>query len=111
MEHSTMASVFKRGSNWWIHYYVGGKSVSRSLKTGDERVAIQKKKQLEALGQLDQLAQPSNTPVRTVVQAYCEFLIRTRPRKSARNDITYLRSFFGTCCPALELGSRVPHKY
>ena len=43
-----------------------------------------------------------------VVQA-C--LAATRPRKSAKNDTSNLRAFFGQCCSALELGSRVPHKF
>jgi integrase len=106
-----MASIYKRGKVWWIHYVVGGKSVSRSLKTTSERTALEKKKKLEALDVIGQLAEPSCIPVIPFLQSFCEFLISTRTHKSAKNDISYLRSFFGPCCPALELGSNVPHKF
>lgn len=106
-----MASIYKRGKTWWIHYLVAGKSVSRSLGTTSERVAHEQKKKLEALDIIGQLAEPSRIPVAPFLQSFCEFLLATRTRKSAKNDISYLRAFFGPCCPALELGSKVPHKY
>ena len=108
---NAMASIYKRGKVWWIHYLLGGKSVSRSLKTTSGRTALDKKKKLEALDVIGQLAEPSNIPVVSFLQSFCEFLLSTRTRKSAKNDISYLRSFFGPCCPALELGSNVPHKF
>ena len=43
-----MASIYKRGRNWWIHYYVNGKSVDRSLHTTNERIACDRQKKLEA---------------------------------------------------------------
>lgn len=106
-----MASIYKRGKIWWIHYLLGNKSVSRSLKTSSVRVALEKKKRFEALNVIDQLGQPSKTPIVLFLQSFCEFLKKTRTPKSAKNDISYLRSFFGPCCPALELGSNVPHKF
>jgi integrase len=106
-----MASIYKRGKVWWIHYLVGGKSVSRSLKTTNGRTAAENKKKLEALDVIGQLAEPSNTSLTPFLQSFCEFLMSTRTHKSAKNDISYLRSFFGPCCPALELGSNVPHKF
>ncbi len=106
-----MASIYKRGKTWWIHYLVGGKSVCRSLKTTNERVALDKKKKLEALEVTDQLTEPSSTPVAPFLQSFCEYLLKTRTQKSAKNDISYLRGFFGPCCEALQLGSNVPKKY
>ena len=106
-----MASIYKRGRIWWIHYLIGGKSVSRSLKTTVHRVAVEKKKHLEALEVIGQLGTPSNISIGPFLQSFCEFLKTTRPHKSAKNDISYLRSFFGPCCPAMELGSRVPRKF
>ena len=97
-----MASIYKRGRIWWVHYLIGGKSVSRSLKTTSERVALEKKRRLEALEVTGQLPKPSNTPVDNLLESFCEFLWRTRTRKSAKNDISYLRMFFGPRCPALE---------
>lgn len=68
-------------------------------------------RKLEAADELDQLDAPSSTPIAGVVQDYVEYMKATRPRKSVKNDISYLRAFFGPCCAALEYGSRVPHKY
>jgi hypothetical protein len=45
-----MASIYKRRKIWWVHYLIGGKSVSRSLKTTDGRIAEEKKKRLEPFG-------------------------------------------------------------
>jgi integrase len=109
--NDAMASIYRRGRIWWIHYMLGGRSVSRSLGTTNQRVALEKKKKLEALDVIGQLAQPSKTPIVPFLQSFCEFLKNTRTPKSAKNDISYLRSFFGPCCPALELGSNVPRKY
>lgn len=88
-----MASIYKRGRVWWVHYVVGGTSVCKSLKTNDERVALSKKKRLEALDITEQLPQPSNTPIEPFLQSFCEFLTSSRTRKSAKNDMSYLRSF------------------
>jgi len=106
-----MASIYKRGPIWWIHYLVGGKSVSRSLRTSNERVALEKKRRLEALEVTGQLRKPSNTPFDDFRQSFCEFLCRIRTRKSAKNDISYLRMFFGPRCPALQPGSTVNHRF
>lgn len=106
-----MASIYQRGKIWWIHYSVGGKSVSKSLKTSNDRVAMDRKKKIEALEITHQLLEPSSTPITAFLQSFCEYLFKTRTRKSAKNDISYLRGFFGPCCPALQLGSNVPKKY
>ncbi len=47
-----MANIYKRGKNWRVHYYVNvnGKSVDRSLRTSNERVARDRKNNLEAAG-------------------------------------------------------------
>ena len=96
-----MASIYRRGKIWWIHYLVGGKSVARFLKTANERVALEEKKRLEALEVTDRLARPSSTSIEPFLQSFCEFLLATQTRKSAKNDLSYLRLFFGPCCEAL----------
>ena len=106
-----MASIYKRGKIWWIHYYVGKQSVDKSLKTTSRRVAIDRKKKVEALDLLGQLPSESRTPIEPFLQSFCEYLLATRTAKSAKNDLSYLRAFFGPRCPALELGSHVPQKY
>ena len=45
-----MASIYKRGKIRWAHYYVNGKSVNRSLRTTNERLARDRKKKPEAAG-------------------------------------------------------------
>jgi integrase len=106
-----MASIYRRKKTWWIHYYVGGRPVSRSLRTECQREALEKKKRLEALEVTDRLVRPSNSPIEPFLQSFCEFLRATQTRKSAKNDMSYLRLFFGPCCEALKLGSKVPHKF
>ncbi len=73
-----MASIYKRGNTWWIHYLLGNKSISRSLRTTNERVALEKKRKFEALDVIGQLAQPSNTPIVPFLQSFCEFLKKTQ---------------------------------
>lgn len=106
-----MASIYKRGKTWWVHYLVGGKSVCKSLKTTNERIALDRKKKLEAMEVTGQLVKPSNISIVPFLQSFCEYLGKTRTRKSAKNDFSYLRVFFGPCCPALHLGSNVPKKF
>ena len=106
-----MASIFKRGNVWWIHYYVANRSVCRSLHTTHERVALQRKTKYEALDALEQLSTPSKIPIKMILHDFSEFLQQTCTYKSARNDLSYLRQFFGPCCKALEFGSRVPRKF
>jgi integrase len=106
-----MASIYKRDKIWWVHYLVAGKSVARSLKTTNERVALEKKKHLEGLEMTGQLTRPSRIPLASFLQAFCEYLLSTRTRKSAKNDISYLRTFFGPCCAAMHFGSHVPRKF
>ena len=106
-----MASIYKRGNVWWVHYHVTGRSVCRSLKTTSQRVAEDKRKRLEALGVTDQLGGPSSTPIKPFLQAFSEYLLATQTRKGAKNDMSCLRQFFGPACEALEFGSRVPRKF
>ena len=96
-----MASIYQRGDVWWIHYLIGGKSVSRSLQTTNAREARVIQKQIEGLEATHQLAAPSNTPLDEFLVSLCAYLKTTRTGKSAKNDISYLRSFFGSDYQAL----------
>ena len=69
-----MASIYKRGKVWWIHYLVGEKSVSRSLKTTSGRIALEKKKKLEALDVIGQLALQRKVSSRINVAGVDNFL-------------------------------------
>jgi integrase len=64
-----MASIYKRGKTSWIHCYVNGKSVGRSLRTRNERVARDRKKKLEAVDIEEQLQVLAETPALHVMVA------------------------------------------
>jgi len=48
-----MASIFKRGTTWYVKYYVKGKQVYESLHTRSERAAKLAKKQIEVQKVID----------------------------------------------------------
>lgn len=106
-----MASIYQRNGTYWISYSVGGRRVQRSLKTRNRRIAEQKKEQLDALKKLNLLPEATRTPVTETLQAYCEYIVATQSAKGAKNDRSYLRQFFGPCCPALEFGSHVNRRH
>lgn len=69
-----MAHLYKRGSRFWISYYVAGKLVQKSLRTTNERVAKSKKKRIEYDLALGALRVASKTPLPSILEA---FLCRT----------------------------------
>lgn len=97
-----MASIFRRGKVWWVKYYHNGQKFSKSLKTKNERVAKARKKELEALQITGQLKTESKTPLKEAVEAFCKHLLATRTKKSAKNELSYLRTIFGQICPSLK---------
>ena len=108
-----MATIYTRDDSpyLWLGYVVNGTKVYKSLRTKNRRVAQEIKKQYEAMAVSNQLRLPSQTPIAPVLEAFCRHMLAKRRPKGAKNDISCLRGFFGPCCPALELGSRAPHKY
>ncbi len=98
-----MATIFKKPgkTTWWITYYHAGSRVRRSLKTRDERIAKKKLVLLEAQLLRGDTAEPSRTPIAPLLVSFCEYLGTVRSRKAYKNDIGYLRGFFGPLCPAL----------
>jgi len=61
-----MASLYKRGTHFWIAYRLDGRRVQRSLRTNNERIARDQKRKIEyelAVGDL-QLA--SKLPLSTI---------------------------------------------
>ena len=58
-----MAHLYKRGSKFWISYYLSGKLVQKSLKTKNERMALSKKKRIEYELALGDLHVASKTPL------------------------------------------------
>jgi integrase len=97
-----MASVYKRGNQYWVAYYVNGRREQKSLHTSNLRVARDKKRKVEyelAIGDLDQA---SRLPLVPVLEAFCKHLQATRTYKSYKNDFSRLRTFFGPVCEALK---------
>lgn len=101
-----MASIFRKPgkSVWWISYYHKCKRLRYSLRTTDERIAIKKLKKLEGELVTGELEGKSITPIASFLQDFAAHLATTRTRKSYKNDISYLRTFFGPICDALKPG-------
>jgi integrase len=99
-----MASIYKRGSQFWISFYLNGKLVQKSLKTKNERVALAKKKRLEYELSLGDLHVASKIPLPVILEAFCRELMATRTFKSYKNDFSRLRVFFGPVCEMLKPG-------
>ena len=100
-----MASIYKRGKVWWIKYHVKGSRVQRSLQTTNERVAKTRRSKLEYELATNGLVMPSETPIVPFLVDYCEHLRTIRTPKSLKNDLSYLRTFFGPICRALIPGN------
>lgn len=100
-----MASIYKRGKVWWIKYHVKGSRVQRSLHTTNERVAKTRRSKLEYDLATNGLVMPSETPIVPFMVDYCEHLRTIRTPKSLKNDLSYMRTFFGPICHALVPGN------
>ena len=104
-----MASIFRKpgGEIWWATYYHDGKRFRHSLRTRDERIARQKLKKLEGDLVTGELERKTTTLLCPFWEQFCAQLATVRTRKSYKNDVSYLRTFFGPVCAALEPGSTV----
>jgi len=99
-----MASIYKRGTNFWVSYYINNKQIKKSLGTSNERVARSKLKKLEYELALGDLHVASKLPLPVILEAFCKELMATRTYKSYKNDFSRLRIFFGPVCEILEPG-------
>jgi hypothetical protein len=97
-----MATLFRRGKIWWIDAGVAGQRLRWSLDTTDERIARHKLKKHEYEQVTGDLTLPSVTPLAPFLQAFCEHLEAARSHKGYKNDVSYLRTFFGPVCDALQ---------
>lgn len=102
-----MASIFRKPGKaaWWVSYYHKGKRIRHSLWTTDERAALKKLRKLEGEIVTGELESRSLTPIVSLLEEFTAHLATTRTRKSYKNDISYLRIFFGPICEALKPGS------
>jgi len=103
-----MACIYRRGTRFWISYYVGAKQIKKSLGTDNERVARSKLKRLEYELALGDLHVASKLPLPVILEAFCKELRASRTYKSYKNDFSRLRIFFGPVCDLLRPG--VPGK-
>ncbi len=106
-----MATLFRRGKTWWIYTCSGGRRLRWSLETTDERIAKRKLRKIQYEQDTGELELPSATPIDSFLQAFCEHLETIRSRKAYKNDVSYLRTFFGPVCSALEPGNTVNHRF
>jgi hypothetical protein len=97
-----MACLYKRRKKYWISYYHDGKQIQKSLKTSEPRVALAKKRRIEYELSLGDLHMASQLRLVGILEAFCKHLIATRTRKSYKNELSRLRSFFGPICESLE---------
>lgn len=101
-----MASIYKRGKIWWIHYLVCGKPVQKSLNTPNQQVALQKKKQIEGLEATGQIDLPTKIPISPFLECFCAVLKQRHTERAYRADTSYLRNFFGPIlCGTLDVRS------
>ncbi len=100
-----MASIYRRGNVWWVKFHLKGVRIQQSLNTTHERVAQARKSQIEYRLATGTLVMPSETLVGDFLEGFCQYLRGTRTRKSYKNDISYLRIFFGPVCPSLKPGN------
>jgi len=102
-----MASLVKRGENYYVQWRVGKKIKRRSLRTDSLQIAKDKLRQFEsARVRGDELPLPTRTNVTEIITRYVEHVRTVKTAKSAQTDIYYLRQVFGPICPALQINSR-----
>ena len=96
-----MASLYRRGNVWWIKYRRRGRVVRGSLGTTVYNEARREKSRIER--ELDErtFQEPSLTPLKGFLEDYLALLKATRPHKSYKNDVSYLRLIFGPVCAEL----------
>jgi|GEM_PF-1866953 len=103
-----MASLKKRGTQWYAQYYLGRTQKRISLQTTSYQIAKEKLRRLESgLAQGDDNPLPSRTPIAEVLTAYVEHVRTIKTAKSAQTDIYYLREAFGLVCEGLKITSRI----
>ena len=101
-----MASIYRRGTTWWIQYRVAGKNVQRSLRTTSEQIARKKKKKIDGLEVAGKLDLPSKTPMAPFLEAFCGHQRLRNSPTTYRADVSRLRSFFGPICKTRELAPK-----
>jgi hypothetical protein len=90
-----MASLLKRGSVYYLSYYVGGKEIRTSLDTDSFQIARERQRHFESARlRGENIPLPTRTPIADVVTAYVNHIRTMKTPKSAQTDIYYLRDAF-----------------
>jgi hypothetical protein len=103
-----MAWLSKRGSVYYIKYWLNGRTLKTSTGTEVFQIAKEKLRQFEASvarGNLDS-GLPTRTSIADVLTAYVKHIRAVKTAKSAQTDINYLREAFGPICDAISITSR-----
>ena len=96
-----MVNLYRRGRVWWVRYRHQGQRIQRSLETTHQRTAERKRRQVEYELETGQLQQATRTPLKPALSAFCQKLMATQTPKAWKNDLSYLRAFFGPACDEL----------
>jgi integrase/recombinase XerD len=94
-----MATVYKRGSQWWIRFQVSGKEVRRSAGTSSKAVAQQYLAQaLEEHRRLDRGGRPRRSYQEALERFFSEYLPTLKPSTQARyrESFKHLTPCFGS---------------
>ena len=106
-EVQSMASLKKRGTTYYLQYYVGSQQRRVNLKTESYQIAKEKARQFEsAQARGDANPLPTKTPLADILEKFVKFLETFKTAKSLQTDVYYLRAMFGAICPALKITSR-----
>jgi integrase len=102
-----MASLVRRGRNYYLQWRIGSRLKRRSLRTTSTQIAREKLRQFEsAQFKGEELLGPTRTKLTDILTRYAEHVRATKTPKSAQTDIYYLRQMFGPVCPALAINGR-----
>src|SRR5438874_715994 len=82
-----MASIYRRGKTWWISFCAGGKRRQQSLDTTNQRVAIDRQREIEALQELGQVAACSRIPLVPALEKFCQHMAARSPHRRLRLPI------------------------
>ncbi len=80
--------------------------MQHALDKTNERIARDKKRQIEYELSTGTLPTISRLPLAAVIEDFCQHLKARSPHKAGRTDFGRLRCFFGPICESLHLGTR-----
>jgi len=95
-----MANVFKRGSTFYVEFYLGGRRVRRSLRTSRKSDALARKEAIErqvALGRYE--PEVLNPPCAEFMESYLEWARLHKAHNTVKNDEMWWRHLVEFCKP------------